>query len=285
MKKLGLLLGVAVLVGLGIAVFLQSRSLTEMRAENVALNAAAAEADLLKEELEQLKRTQASPEERDKARRAESELLRLRGEVAKLRDQLKAVPPANPAADAIPVPAPAEPAEPEIIPPVDTFTATVRVTLAPQQTLVTGGWRFPNGKRGIVLVEPVLIENAGAVAQVEVHTRFVEMPDDALGTLGLEALRAGGKETGGQAVYDADQAQILLKALEQLPGVNVLSAPTVSTLDGRQAQVNVVSNTDANSTAPEVGPSLSIIPKLADDGMSMNLSVIAQMRMKANPQQ
>jgi general secretion pathway protein D len=104
----------------------------------------------------------------------------------------------------------------------------------------------------------------------------------------------GGTLTG---ILTDPQLRVVLRALEQRSGVDVLSAPRVTTLSGRQAQIQVVDlqsivtglNPDAlnapgagratnaspfTTAAIPAGPSLDIIPWVAADGYTIQLTVI-----------
>ena len=281
MKKV--ILGVAVLVACAALFYWQHRSIRQLRAENAALDAAASELDLLREEAEELRKSQIDPAEVERARQAQAELLRLRGEVSQLREQLKTAQQANRAAERkdAAVPAPVTEASAS---PVETYSATLRATLAPQQTLATGGWLMPNGKRGIVLVEPAIISNAGGTAQVMIQTRFVELSDDALASVGLAGLKSQGKESTSQSILELEQSRLLIQSLETTPGVNVLSAPRVSTSDGRQARVSVTNRRTIDGAEYEVGPTLDVLPQVTPDGKSVEMTIIAQMRLESNLQ-
>src|SRR5437867_3464231 len=71
------------------------------------------------------------------------------------------------------------------------------------------------------------------------------------------------------------QNEALANALENTPGVNVLSAPKVSTLDGRQAQVKVGSLRTIGGETYELGPIVDIVPRVSPDGVSVDLTIIA----------
>jgi beta-lactamase regulating signal transducer with metallopeptidase domain len=78
----------------------------------------------------------------------------------------------------------------------------------------------------------------------------------------------------------------LIQALEQRSGIDVLTAPRITTLSGRQAQVkmmqakNIVIGVETNSTGViyqpepvEFGPSIDLIPHLSEDGSILDLIV------------
>ena len=278
MKKLSVIMCVVLIVAMAGGLFWQYQSLQSLRADNAKLEAAAAELDLLKDEAEQLRKGQSGAAEIEKARQAQSELLRLRGEVSQLREQLKKERDARSAAEKkASAPAVAE----ETASPVETYTATLRVTLAPQQTLVTGGWKLPNGNRAIVMVEPSLIGNPGEPTQVAVQARFAEMPEEALEKIGLASLKSQGKESTAQSVLEPDQSQSLRDQLEATQGVNLLSAPKITTLDGRQAQIKTVNVRTIGDNQYEFGPVVDIVPKVSADGRSIDMTVIAHLKLES----
>lgn len=282
---------VIIVLALGGGMVWQWRALRQLQAENAALNAAAAEGDLLKEEVEELRKKAVEAAELEKARKAESELLRLRGEVSQLRDQLKKERAARTAAERNAAASAAQQNTPEQqTVPVETFSATLRASLAPQQALVTGGWTLPNGNRAIVMIEPALIDAAGNLAppgegtQVVVQARFAEMPDEVLDKLGLQSMRAAGKESSSQTIMEPAQQQWLREQLEKSQGVNVLAAPRVVTSDGRQARIEVTRSLSIDGTDYSVGPSLDVIPYISADRNSLEMTVIAKIRQATNPQ-
>ena len=279
MKKLSVTLCVVLVVALAGVLFWQYQSLQGLRAENAKLEAAAAELDLLKDEAEQLRKGQSGAAEIEKARQAQAELLRLRGEVSQLREQLKKERDARSAAEKkASAPAVAE----ETASPVETYTATLRATLAPQQTLVTGGWKLPNGNRAIVMLEPSLTGNPGEPTQVTVQARFAEMPEEVLEKIGLASMKSQSKESTAQSVLEPGQSQSLRDQLEATQGVNLLSAPKITTLDGRQAQIKAVSARTIGEKQYELGPVVDIVPRVSADGRSIDMTVIAQMQQMAN---
>ena len=105
-----------------------------------------------------------------------------------------------------------------------------------------------------------------------------------------------------QGILTEAQFEVVLRALEQQAGTDVLSAPKVTTLSGRQAQIQVVdlktyvmgldpkaavqpgnrpagaTNTNPFLTAQvPTGPTLDVIPTVAADGYTIELKVIPTM--------
>jgi general secretion pathway protein D len=94
-------------------------------------------------------------------------------------------------------------------------------------------------------------------------------------------------------VLTDEQFRIVLRALEQRSGVDILAAPRVTTLSGRQAQIQVAElksvltgvepaalrsggATPTTNSSPftasqvPIGPTLDIIPVVAADGRSLH---------------
>lgn len=271
--------GAILFAGLAALLIWQQHKLRQVQADNARLLAYVAEVDSLREEISRLRQTQADPAELDRMRKAQSELLRLRGEAAQRRQQLNAQQPIQPTAPAKETPLASTPAE-EAAAPVETFRAVVHASLASKQTLVTGGWTLPSGTRGVVLLEPTILSDADQPGQVVIQAHFADLSDAVLSKLGLEALRSEGKESSAHAILTSEQAEAVMNALKEAAGTDVLSAPKISTLNGRQAQVKVGNVRTINGVTFEVGPSVDVVPRISADGASVELSVLAQLRIQ-----
>ncbi len=78
-----------------------------------------------------------------------------------------------------------------------------RALLAPRQTLVTGGWTTPAGKRALFFIQPEIDGADVQAGQVTLRTRIVELPEAALTQLGLDGLKSAGKHGSSQAILTA----------------------------------------------------------------------------------
>lgn len=217
----------------------------------------------------------ADDEELQRLRKEHDELLKLRGEVAQLRRQVAELSKRAAVTNLARPTAPAPTNGP--VSPVENYQATLRASVAWNQSLVTGGWKVADGKRALVFVEPDGQEAGNN--QVTLRTHIVEVPEAVLAQAGLDRLKTDGKQTSAQAVLAKEQADAIFEMLKSTAGVNVLSAPTVLTLDGRQAQVRV----GETKTAPtgeqyQTGPLIDIVPQMSPDRSSVTLSILAQLR-------
>jgi RNA polymerase sigma factor (sigma-70 family) len=224
---------------------------------------------------------------------AAAELLRLRGEVARLRRQLAEI------AGVQPTPAAPKPAAdaPE---PVQTFVANADARIPVGQTLAIGGWATAAGKRTIMLVTPTVVDEAGRATtvaalagrpgQIVLEGQIFEMPDEVLDKTianlnlpGVGKLKTDEKATSSHSLLTSDEANLLFKTLKETAEVELLSAPHVLTLDGRQAVLSVTENKMVAGREHALGPSLDVEPRIAADGSSVNLTVSARLCRASSP--
>jgi hypothetical protein len=284
----------AVLAVVCISAFVQYQGSRSLNEEGARLRALLADAHARAEAENASRAQQPTDSELERMREERSELVRLRGQVAELRRDLKSMQQAMARAGA----AASAAAKTNITAAdfVQAFVANVQATISPQQTLVTGGWKLPSGKHALFFIEPVVVDAAGntyvaglqgvngdaeSPGQISVQTRIVELSEEALTRHGLTGLKSDAAETGGQLLLtDAQQRQIF-GALEQEEGTSVLAAPRVLTLSGRQAQIKVVETTMMpTGESFETGPVLDLVPTVAADGRSIDMRVSAQMRLR-----
>ena len=283
MKKTGLMLFGVLLVAAGGFFVGQQRVVSRLQSENQTLRRLTDELQPVREENVRLAKERIDPAELERLRAGQSELVRLRGQVAQLRRQVAEATNRLAAAAKAVSTVPAETA----LPPYETFTASAEAIVPWQQALVVGGWKTAPGKQTMVFIQPHPVE--GGAGQVELQAKFVDMPDSAFGQMGIKSLTADGKDGEGKigkvtGVLTSEQTALVMKALEQMPGVDVLSAPRVITADGRQAQVKVADvKTAPSGEQYELGPTLDLVPKISDDRSSVLLHVNAQLRLPAAP--
>ena len=221
----------AVLAVVCISAFVQYQGLRRLNAEGARLRALLADAHARAEAENASRAQQPTDSELERLREERAELVRLRGQVAELRRDLKSMQQAMARAGAA-ASAAAKTNSPSADP-VQSFVANVQATVPPQQTLVTGGWKLPSGKHALFFIEPVLVDAAGnryvaglqgvnggadSPGQIVVQTRIVELSEEALTRHGLTGLKSDAAETGGQLLLtDAQQRQIF-GAVEQEEG-------------------------------------------------------------------
>ena len=276
MKKVRLfLLGLFALTLL--VVYWQRQTIERLRNENTGLHNRISALEPFRSEKTRPPETEGDSAELARLRNEHSELLRLRGETAVLRAQLKSKgTKAKPGE---------EPAPTTTESPVKIFTAKVDAELPPRQTLVTGGWPTTDGKRTFLLIEPTFVDPAGneitpdgvrgaaGNTQITLQTRFAEVPEESLQILGLNNVKSADHESSAQLVLTKEQSELLFKTLEKLAGVEVLSAPRITTVNGRQAQVSVMDEKTIDAQVYHLGPTVDVLPQVTPDGRSIKLSV------------
>ncbi|PYK02778.1 MAG: hypothetical protein DME23_00985, partial [Verrucomicrobia bacterium] len=140
-----------------------------------------------------------------------------------------------------------------------------------------------------------------APQQIIIEAKFMEMPTDAARKLGLDLPPPGATSNTWTRVLTAVQMQTFLRSALQQAGADILSAPKITTLSGRQTQIQAVEIKDiVNSINPQafnppgvrstngvpaqpyltgqipVGPTLDMVAYVAADGYTIHLSAIPQ---------
>lgn len=208
------------------------------------------------------------------------ELLKLRGEVARLRNENDNLARSVREAQAF---------ETDMmrmisnLPPVRTYVANAVASLAWDQALVTGGWKISPGKRVVTLVA---VQPLGDTGQLTISSKILQYDENTAAHLGLEEFNTNERETDGSSVraktqtITAKQLESLLQAARDTAGSELLAAPAVTTLSGRQAQVQTVDiHTLPSGEKYSTGPVLDFIPTIAPDGKSVQMILSAQMNV------
>lgn len=255
-----------------------------VRAQHADLLQRLVESEQTRDELVEVRRKQTDQLQRLQGQTAET--ARLRGEVSRLRQLLKQremeMEMANRPSGSRTNSSSARNVEPAFS--IESFTATARARLAWSQTLVTGGWKTSEGKHCLVLVEPEKVSNSqstGEPAQIMIRTKYLELSDQLLAQLGFSEMTSEKSDTSKQMILTRDQTTALFDALKDQPETDLLSAPVVTTLDGREAQiksVDILKTPDGQER--EMGPSVNLVPQISPGGESVDLSVVAQLNRR-----
>jgi RNA polymerase sigma factor (sigma-70 family) len=204
---------VAVLAVAGIATLLVGQHLSQTHAAHTRLRQ---QNDQLREQLrraQELAPQQGRPQmdagDAERQRQAPAELLRLRGEVTRLRQQLQAAA----AGSNLPAPADSEPvAAPNLVSNFTPLQASIRAQLTAGQTLAVGGWPGRSEARLLVLVVPRITgDNADQVA-IDFHG--VEVPETTLAQFGLAGVRTEGASSTASTVLPAGQFEAMKKTFD-----------------------------------------------------------------------
>jgi hypothetical protein len=164
-------------------------------------------------------------------------------------------------------------------PSVTVLSGQTKVTLAPDETLVMGGWPIQDGKRVFVFVTPEWIDPAGnktqapqgTAPQIVIASAFVEAPEPDCVRLGLKPLFVAQNESKEAVKYSSAQFRSLIDAFKARAGTGILTARRVTTLTGRQTHVAVTDVQTIAGKAETLGPTVDLFPTVSSDGISVDL--------------
>lgn len=257
-----LLITIVLAAGLGIALFQKHGALQRLQLDHARLKA---QLETLANELSVTQdQLNAAKRDHESVQRDREELVRLRGEVSQLRRATNnTFSPKNAFQPVVPAPSITDP------PKARRLIATVKARIPVNGLLVTGGWEIAPGRRALVLAGPVPTVQPDGTVSIDVTTRIVDAPDSVLTKLGLD-LKSNDRSTA-QQLFDADNASALIQTLEASEGVDVLSAPRITTADGREAQIGWTR--DGEEGATQIG----LIPRLDPTDGSVELELSADL--------
>jgi RNA polymerase sigma factor (sigma-70 family) len=209
-----------------------------------------------------------------------TELLKLRGEVTRLRSEAEALDKAAREAGMW------QRKLMQLIsntPPIRTLASASVTALGWNEGLLAGGWKTPTGKRVVVVSTPYPGEDS---QQLTIKSYVIEYTEEAGATTGLARYNFDGQSTLKANVLKSDELRALLGHVDHVAGLEVSSQPMVSTKSGSQAQVQTV-NAMRTPSGEEytTGPILDFIPTIAPDGQSVQLVLMAQLNYLIPPLQ
>ena len=265
----------AVFVGAGIY---EARQAVQLREQNQRLRQqqvplAGQVQELRDEKNNAANRLAALADELEQAKGNSSELLKLRAEVTRLRKEADAV--TAEAKDAKHFQSEAL----QVLsntPPIRTFVSTVFATVSWGQTIVSGGWKTPSGRRVIVLSTVYSTDDANT--QVGIYSRVVEYTEAAGAKVGLSQYNSDGPTAGKSHTLTSEQTAALLQAARGAEGIDETAANEVTTLSGRQAQVQTGDMHQTPSGEKySTGPVIDFIPTISSDGQSVQVVMVPQL--------
>src|ERR1019366_3725341 len=155
-----------------------------------------------------------------RSQREHQELLRLRGEVSRLRNGI-----AHPAARETAVQGDSAPApsgtNDQVLPLRCTATATATVRAG--DSFATGGWLTSPGTRTFFLATPTLVQGDAGERIVDIPTILMTMHEAELPDALLKKLEA--QPVGASPVLTGTELDVLMAALKSGQGSNVVSRP------------------------------------------------------------
>jgi type II secretory pathway component GspD/PulD (secretin) len=137
--------------------------------------------------------------------------------------------------------------------------------------------------------------------QLTIEAKFMELPTEAVRQLGFDLPPPDLASNTWTRILTAAQTRAVLHAAGQFAGVDILSAPRITTLSGRQSQIQavdirtVVTGIDPKALTPpgvqstngvpaqpyftsqvSSGPTLDVVPSVGADGYTIHLAALPQ---------
>jgi len=160
---------------------------------------------------------------------------------------------------------------------------------------------FYNDRKGLLMIratakELEIVQNSLALfnyspPQITIEAKFVEVGGKhakelgldwflgnlvlANGTMSVPNWPPGNRTNDLVGILTASQVKVVFKTIEQRAGTDILSAPKVTTLSGRQAGISALQTTEVSGKALQTGPALKILPLVSTDGITLNLDAYA----------
>lgn len=259
-------LAAIVIVGLIIALILQRQHLIQLGAENDALRQQAAELSALQANSQRPANQMPDAGLPGRSQREHEELVRLRGEVARLRNQLGQVAPRESALQSNTAAGQSDTND-QTLPLRCTATATATVHAG--DYFATGGWVTSPGTRTFFLATPTLVPGDAGERIIDIATIFMKMPEADLPDTLLKQLDP--QPGGASPVFTGTELDVLKAALKSGQGSNVVSRPSIATGDDGEASLTVgqtsATLTNADGTPRFTGTEIHILPRIKDGGM------------------
>jgi hypothetical protein len=114
------------------------------------------------------------------------------------------------------------------------------------------------------------------LATVLVESTFLEALEDVLSGMGLGVLFAETEAVTHGYVLAPAEAQEIGRLLNETEGVDLISAPRVTLVDGRQARISDL-GPNRGVLGGRIGVSVHLIPHISPDAQTVDLTVLAEM--------
>jgi hypothetical protein len=268
--QLKVVLAALAMAGLALVLFLQERRLELLRSENAALGRQLEEAAALHAKRARLGEPPPPVAETALSRQQRAELLRLRGEVTRLRKEARQTVPGGPTTTAMQSDAAAGnnlSETNEVL-----FTAAANVTVRNGESFATGGWLTSPGMRTFLLATPSLGKGDTdapliTIAMCLLKVAEGDLPQAFLGKLDNPSQTESPVLTGSEAAFLKDMAG-------SGEGTNVIDRPRIATSDGTPASLFVgETRPNPDGTERQIGTMISVSPQLGQDGQTIRLAV------------
>ncbi|HEY5298491.1 MAG TPA: sigma-70 family RNA polymerase sigma factor [Verrucomicrobiae bacterium] len=119
---------------------------------------------------------------------------------------------------------------------------------------------------------------------IHLRTKFVSIPTEDLQALGISWIS---DSQGGRAgLLTEQQFKIINEALQGASDANLISAPQVITVNGRQAEISATRSVPVSGTNVNTGTSLDVTPYFSTNSSTFDLNLNARLiQLAGNPSQ
>jgi hypothetical protein len=108
--------------------------------------------------------------------------------------------------------------------------------------VVTGGWSWTEGRRGVLLVTPSYHAGNDGQPVIEITHSVVLVPEEMMSGLGWDSLGSDSREPSEHRVLNVRDAKELLEELKSRREVEVMSSPTITARDSERAGIGLTSD-------------------------------------------
>ena len=281
--KTALAILVCISVGLGALLF---RSQMQLKATAASIEQALAEKNASEAQLAEAQSRVVNESELKRLKEDQREAIRLRGEVADLKQAVGAAQKSREdaerkAASAMAAPKKSQSA-PAQLPEDQNPFARVSVrkaagVLSSGHALVLGDFESSPGKHTFALSIPKIDPaNPGSVL---IETKFIEFGEGA-----KPELLAAMPKANANSLMTPEVLAAFLKSIENEPGVTILASPRIQTTSGNAGTVSITHGSANTPNGPVAfGPQVEILPTVGADGSSVHLAIEAKIVTPADP--
>jgi RNA polymerase sigma factor (sigma-70 family) len=194
------------------------------------------------------------------------ELLRLRGRVTQLANELRQRKAARTPPDTSPNPA-SEPKDSDSI----LFSASLTNRVAGGQTLLVGGWSM-NGIRRYLLITPA-IQNGDDIPDgkpLAVQSQMVTAPESFWDQIGWDSVKSDSRRSTLAGVLTPEQLDSLLKALKETKDADISNSSLAKRRNGEDFKIGFAIEDEQGTGTLMV---IDVNPWIAADGRSVDLEI------------
>jgi hypothetical protein len=268
--QMKIVLAALAMAGVALVLLLQKQRLERVRAENLALQHHAAAATTQHAKMGTSGNQPSDAAETATMREQRAELLRLRGEVTRLRNQLRQNMAHAPSTGASAADATAANVQTE----ADSgpFTASATVNVGSGEAFAAGGWLTSPGFRTFMLATPRLGAATADGRPINISMCLLKVAESEVPEALLRSLQDPAQAQS--AVLAGGETEFLRNLIASGPTNNIISRPRIATSDGVPASLFVgESRPNSDGTQREVGTRINLSPQLSQDGRTIQMGV------------